>query len=51
MLSTLLLIVLIIVVLGSLPVYPYSGSWGPYPSGAFGVILLIVIILLVFGRL
>jgi Protein of unknown function (DUF3309) len=49
--STILLIILIILLLGALPTWPYSGGWGYYPSGALGVVLLVVIILLVMGRI
>jgi hypothetical protein len=48
---TILLIILIIVLLGALPTWPYSTGWGYYPSGGLGLILLIVIILAVTGRL
>ena len=51
MLGTVLLIVLILLLLGAIPVWPYSSNWGYYPSGSIGVILLIVIILLVLGRI
>jgi hypothetical protein len=51
MLGTILLIVLILLLLGALPTWPYSSGWGYYPSGGLGLILLIVIILLLFGRL
>ena len=51
MLGTILLIVLILLVLGAIPAWPYSRSWGYYPSGGIGLILLIVIILLVLGRI
>ena len=47
----LLLIVLIMLVAASLPTWPYSAGWGYYPGGIFGVILIIVIVLLLFGRL
>lgn len=46
-----LLIILIILLLGALPTWPYSGGWGYYPSGGLGLVLLIVIILLVMGRI
>jgi hypothetical protein len=49
--STLLLIILIILLIGALPTWPYSTGWGYYPSGGLGIILLIVIILLVMGRI
>jgi len=48
---TILLIILIIVLLGALPAWPYSTGWGYYPSGGIGLILLIVIILALMGRL
>jgi hypothetical protein len=51
MLGTILLIILIILLLGALPTWPYSASWGYYPSGGLGLILLIIIILLVMGRI
>ena len=41
-----LLIVLIVLLLGVLPTWPYSGGWGYYPSGGVGLIILILIILL-----
>ncbi|HOE95213.1 MAG TPA: DUF3309 family protein [Candidatus Sumerlaeota bacterium] len=44
-----LLILLIMIVLGSLPAWPYSRGWGYYPSGSVGLILIIVIVLLVLG--
>jgi len=47
----LLLVVLILLLLGALPTWPYSTSWGYYPSGGIGLLLLIVIILAVTGRL
>jgi uncharacterized protein DUF3309 len=49
--STLLLVVLILLLVGALPTWPYSASWGYYPSGTVGLILLIVIILALTGRL
>ena len=49
--STILLVVLILLLLGALPTWPYSAGWGYYPSGGLGLILLIVIILAVTGRL
>ena len=45
------LIILIVLLLGALPTWPYSGSWGYYPSSGLGVLLLIVIVLLVMGRI
>ena len=48
---TILLIILILLLLGALPTWPYSIGWGYYPSGGLGLILLIVIILVLVGRL
>ena len=48
---TILLIILIILLLGALPTWPYSTGWGYYPSGGFGLILLIVLILWLMGKL
>jgi hypothetical protein len=50
-LGTILLIILILLLLGAIPSWPYSRGWGYGPSGIVGVILLIVIILLLMGRL
>ena len=49
--STILLVILILLLLGALPMWPYSSSWGYFPSGGLGLIVLIVIILAVTGRL
>jgi Protein of unknown function (DUF3309) len=49
--STILLIILIVLLLGALPTWPYSGGWGYYPSGGLGLILLVVVVLLVMGRI
>lgn len=46
-----LLIILIVLLLGVVPTWPYSRGWGYWPSGILGIILLIVIILLITGRL
>lgn len=51
MLGTILLIVLILMLLGALPTWPHSRSWGYYPSGGLGMILLILIILILMERL
>ncbi len=51
MLGTILLIILIILLIGALPTWPYSGAWGYYPSSGLGLLLIIVIILLVIGRI
>ena len=49
--STILLIILVLLLLGALPTWPYSTGWGYYPSGGLGLVLLIVVILAVTGRL
>lgn len=46
-----LLIILILLLLGSLPTWPYSAGWGYYPSGGLGLILLILLILMLMGRI
>ena len=51
LMRTILLIVLIILLLGALPTWPYSTGWGYYPSGGFGVILLIVLVLFLMGKI
>ena len=51
LMSTILLVILIILLLGALPTWPYSSGWGYYPSGGLGLVLLIVIVLLVLGRI
>lgn len=50
-LSTILLIIVILLLLGAVPSWPYSRSWGYGPSGILGVILIIVIILMLMGRI
>ncbi len=49
--STILLIVLVLLLLGALPTWPYSRSWGYYPSGGLGLVLVIILILVLAGRL
>ncbi len=51
MLGTILLIILILVLLGALPTWPYSSGWGYYPSGGIGLVLIIVVVLLLMGRI
>jgi hypothetical protein len=50
-LGTILLIILILILLGALPTWPYSTGWGYYPSGGIGLILVIVLILVLLGRI
>jgi hypothetical protein len=49
--GTILLIILILLLIGALPTWPYSSGWGYYPSGGIGLILLIIIILALMGRI
>jgi hypothetical protein len=48
---TVLLVILILILLGALPLWPYSSGWGYYPSGGVGLLLIILIILAAAGRL
>ena len=48
---TILIIVLVLLLLGALPTWPYSAGWGYYPSGGLGLLVLILIVLVVLGRL
>lgn len=50
-LGTILLIVLLLLLIGALPVYPHSRSWGYYPAGGLGTVLVIVIVLLLLGAI
>jgi len=50
-LGTILLIVLVLVLLGALPTWPYSAGWGYYPSGGLGLVLIVLVVLLATGRL
>jgi hypothetical protein len=49
MLGTILIILLIVLLLGALPTWPYSRGWGYYPSSGVGVVLAILVILLLLG--
>ena len=48
--GTILIIILILLLLGALPTWPYSSRWGYYPSGGLGLVLVIIIILVLMGR-
>jgi hypothetical protein len=48
---TILLVLLILLLLGALPTWPYSRSWGYYPSGGLGLVVVVIIVLLLAGRL
>jgi hypothetical protein len=50
-LGTILLILLILILLGALPTWPYSRGWGYYPSGGIGLVLVIILVLLLMGRI
>lgn len=49
--GTILLIVLILILVGALPTWPHSRSWGYYPSGGLGLVILILLILVLMGRI
>ena len=49
--SLILISIMLIILLGALPTWPYSRGWGYYPSGGLGLVLLIVIILVLLGRI
>jgi hypothetical protein len=51
MLGTILIVLLVLMLIGSVPTWPHSRNWGYYPSGGLGLVLLVLIILLVMGRL
>jgi hypothetical protein len=49
--GTILVIILILVLIGALPTWPYSSGWGYYPSGGLGLVLIILLILVLMGKL
>jgi hypothetical protein len=51
MLGTVLLVLLVLMLLGALPTWPHSRTWGYYPSGGLGLLLAVLIILLLLGRI
>ena len=51
MLGTILIVILVLALLGALPRWPHSRSWGYYPSGGLGLVLLVVVILLLLGQI
>jgi hypothetical protein len=51
MLGTIILVLLILMLIGALPAWPHSRSWGYYPSGGVGLLLVVLIILLLLGRI
>ena len=48
---TILLIILVLILIGALPTWPYSAGWGYYPSGTLGVIVIVLVVLLLLGRI
>jgi hypothetical protein len=51
MLGTIILILLVLLLIGAIPSWPYSREWGYRPSGALGLVLLVVVVLLLTGRI
>ena len=51
MLGTILLIVLVVLLIGAIPAWPYSRDWGYAPTGGLGLVLVIVLVLLMMGRI
>ena len=51
MLFTILIVLLLLMLLGAIPTWPHSRSWGYYPSGGLGLIVLILVVLLLMGRI
>jgi len=50
-LGTIILILLVLMLIGAIPTWPHSASWGYYPSGALGTVLIVVLILVLLGRI
>ena len=50
-LATVLLVVLIVMLVGAIPSWPYSQNWGYWPSGGLGLVVIVVIVLLLMGRI
>jgi len=48
---TILVVILLLVALGALPSWPYSRSWGYYPSGGLGLVVVVLVLLLLLGRI
>jgi hypothetical protein len=49
--GTILLVVLILMLIGALPAWPHSKSWGYYPSGGLGFVVVVLVVLLLLGRI
>jgi hypothetical protein len=50
MLSTVLIVLLVLLVVGAIPTWPYSREWGYFPSGILGIVLLVILVLALTGR-
>ncbi len=50
-LRTVLIVILVLLLIGAFPVWPYSNSWGYYPSGGLGALLVILVVLILMGAL
>ena len=48
---SILLIILVLLLIGVIPAWPYSRSWGPYPSGGLGLVVVVVLVLVLLGRI
>jgi hypothetical protein len=48
---TILLIILLLILIGALPAWPYSRAWGYYPSGTVGLVVVVLVVLLVMGQI
>ena len=48
---TILLVILVLMLLGALPTWPYSRGWGYYPSGGLGLVLVVLLVLMLSGRM
>ena len=51
MIGLLLLVLLVVLVIGALPTWPYSTGWGYYPSGGLGLVVVVVLLLILMGRI
>ena len=51
MLGTILIVILILMLLGSFPAWPYSRGWGYYPSGTLGLVVVVLLVLALMGRI
>lgn len=49
--SNIIVIILILFLVGALPTWPHSASWGYFPSGGFGLVLVVIVVLMLMGRL